>query len=69
MIYTIFRTSDIFGEYKPCEKAQKTYVDELCYSQYTIEINSLEELQELIKEVGEIIIDESTIEIYDDFRE
>lgn len=69
MIYTIFRTSDFLGENKPCEKAQETYVDELCYSRYTIEINSLEELQALINEVGEIIINEDTIEIYDEFRE
>lgn len=69
MIYKIYRTSDYYRKNKPCEKAQLTRFDELCYSEYTIEINSLEELQELIKEVGDIIIDESTIEIYDDFRE
>lgn len=69
MIYTIFRTSDFLGKNKPCEKAQFKRIDELCYSQYTIEINSLEELQALIHEVGEIIIDEDTIEIYDEFRE
>jgi hypothetical protein len=35
---------------------------------YTIEINSLGELQVLINEEGRIVIDEDTIEIYDDFR-
>ena len=69
MIYTIYRTSDFLGENKPCEKAQLKRIDEVCYRHYTIEINSLEELQALINEVGEIIIDENTIEIYDDFRE
>ena len=69
MIYEIYRTSDIFKEYRPCEKAELQSIDERGYSRYTIEINSLEDLQELIKDVGSIIIDESTIEIYDDYRE
>ena len=69
MIYTIHRTSDIFKEYRPCEKAELQSIDERGYSRYTIEINSLEELQALINEVGQIIIDDDTIEIYDDYRE
>lgn len=69
MRYTIYRTSDIFKEYRPCEKAELQSIDERGYSRYTIEINTLEDLQELIKDVGSIIIDENTIEIYDDYRE
>lgn len=69
MIYTIHRTSDWKGKNKPCKKAEPNGVN--CYNNptYIVEINSLEELQALINEVGQIIIDESTIEIYDDFRE
>ena len=69
MIYDIHRTSDWFKESKPCERAELQGEDELGYDKYTIEINTLEDLQELIKEVGKIIIDESTIEIYDYYRE
>lgn len=69
MIYDIHRTSDWFRENKPCEKAELKSLDEFGCSEYIIEINTLEDLQELIKEVGDIIIGESTIEIYDDYRE
>lgn len=69
MIYDIYRTSDWFRKNKPCEKAEFQGIDEYANNKYTIEINTLEDLQELIKEVDCIIIDESTIEIYDDFRE
>lgn len=69
MIYDIHRTSDWFRENKPCEKAELQSIDELGYSKYTIEINTLEDLQELIKEVDSIIIDKDTIEIYDYYRE
>lgn len=68
MIYTIYRTSDFLGENKPCKKAELQSIDEL-YRHYTIEINSLEELQALIHEVGEINIDEDTIAIYDSYIE
>lgn len=35
----------------------------------TIELRSLEELAEFIREYGQIVMDEGTIEIYDDYRE
>ena len=41
----------------------------LAKGQTTIELNSLEELLELSKRHGELIIDGETIEIYDDCRE
>jgi hypothetical protein len=34
-----------------------------------IEVSSLEELVNMTKEYGRIIIDENTLEIYDDYRE
>lgn len=69
MIFDIHRTSDWFRESKPCERAELQGEDELGCDAYTIEINTLEDLQELIKEVGDIIINESKIEIYDEYRE
>lgn len=35
----------------------------------TIEINTLDELMEFVKEYGQIVLDIDTIEIYDDYRE
>lgn len=35
----------------------------------TIEINSLDELMQLVHEYGDLIVSESEIEIYDDYRE
>ena len=69
MLYTICRTSDWFGENKPCEKA---YLHRSCdfENEWRIEINSIEELNELINDVGKcIILTRNTIEIYDDYRE
>lgn len=34
-----------------------------------IEINTLEELMELVRKEGEVIVSENIIEIYDDYRE
>jgi hypothetical protein len=34
-----------------------------------IEVSSLEELVNMTKEYGKIIINENTLEIYDDYRE
>lgn len=72
MIYTIYKTSTGSSQfYKPCKNAipKEGYKDEDEYKEYCIEINSLEDLQQLIKEVGEIIINDDTIEIYDSYRE
>ena len=37
--------------------------------QTTIEINTLDELMEFVKEWGDIVLSESGIQIYDDYRE
>ena len=71
--YEITRTSMLFSNNQPCDKA---YVGEVIeHGQWTkriwhIDINSLEELQSLIKEVGHsVIVGEDRIEIYDGYRE
>lgn len=65
MKYKISRTSDWWGcKTKPCEKAYKEN------DTWYIDINSLEELNELIGEVeSKVIIGGDDIEIYDDYRE
>jgi pectin methylesterase-like acyl-CoA thioesterase len=37
--------------------------------QATIEINTLDELMEFVKEWGDIVLSEGNIQIYDDYRE
>ena len=64
MKYEISRTSDWLGEKKPCAKAYKEN------DKWYIDINSLEELNELISEVeSKVIVGNNNIEIYDDYRE
>ena len=63
MKYQITRTSDWDGEEQPCKKA---ILEQDCW---VIEINSIDELQQLISEVGEIIVTHNSIEIYDTYRE
>ena len=68
MKYRVGRTSDFWGGNKPCSKAFTESTED--YPTYYIEINTLEELNELIREVGcQVIIDEDSIEIYDGYRE
>lgn len=72
MIYKITRTSDWHGEKKPCEGAYLHKAGTLEYgkeNEWHIAINSLQDLQNLIAEVGSIIINNENIEIYDDYRE
>ena len=68
MIYRIRRTSDSWDNIKPCSKAfRKESSDD---PRYYIEINSLEELHELMTEVDcGVIFHDDSIEIYDDWRE
>ena len=53
----------------PCDVAIP--IDEWDYEdyEYWIEVNTLEELIELTKEYGEIIVTPETLEIYDSYRE
>lgn len=63
MIFSIEKTSAPYSKKKPCKKAKKTK------DGFQIEINTLEELMELIKQEGQVIVSEGEIEIYDDYRE
>jgi len=72
MEYEIRRTSDSYHwiEERPCIEATKKVIDGRTF--WTIEINTLEELNYLAEKYGEIIIsmgDTPSIEIYDDYRE
>lgn len=62
--FEIYRSSDLFGKNKPCSKAYKE--DKSFY----VDIASLDDILDLIDEVGDIIINkEHSIEIYDCYRE
>lgn len=59
MEYEISRSSDWFGESKPCKNAYKSEV----INRWVIKISSLEELNELIEEVGcAVVINQDWIE-------
>ena len=67
MTFTITRTSDWNGDVQPCERAYWSEANE-CWK---IDINSLEELMDLIRDVEHNIVvsDDPEIEIYDEYRE
>lgn len=70
MKYKIERTSGYgYGETQPCKnayKGEKTEWEQIWY----IDINTLEELQQLIQEVRcRVIVGKTSMEIYDDYRE
>ena len=66
MEYGISRSSEWSEKVKPCKNAYKSE----SINRWVIEINSLEELNELIEEVGcAVIINQDWIEIYDTYRE
>jgi len=73
MKYKISRVTDYKGMKQPCKNAVcvRPYNEEnLEPGKWEIEINSLDELQELIAEAGtSVIIGKSAIQIYDGYRE
>ena len=70
MKYKLERTSDYGGSReRPCKKAYAEDCDEWLIPIWQIDINTLEELQDLIAEVGEVIVSKDSIEIYDTYRE
>lgn len=71
MKYKVERTSDYGGsKERPCKKAYKEGCDEWGIPFWYIDINTLEELHELIEEVrNPVIISNEHIEIYDGYRE
>lgn len=57
MVYKIYSIKNLTSHTKPCKNAYQTgmsYQNE--YPTWAIEINSLENLQELINEVGTIVL-------------
>ena len=75
MKFEIYRTSDCCIENPPCEGARLVREGSVSHNAvYEIEIETLEQLLELMQAVESPIIimgnyDEPTIEIYDDYRE
>ena len=72
MKFVITRTSDWSGITQPCKEAVCTHEmvnKDYDINRWEIDIKSLQDLYALINEVGRIIIDDDSIEIYDDYRE
>ena len=76
MIFRITKTSSYLhiDQPKPCENAKKIVeIDPVGHRElvrWEVEINTLEELLDLLKEAGyELIISDDYIEIYDAYRE
>lgn len=72
MKYRITRTSaGIHSTEPPCKHAyEEGGVDEYGEIIWFVNIENLEDLHNLINEVGHaVILDDTSIEIYDDFRE
>lgn len=68
MTYMITRTSDFYGEKKPCAGAFLVgYKGKMPL--WGIEIRSLEHLMALVKDEGPIIVGPNSLEIYDGYRE
>lgn len=64
MKFKVTRTSALINNGKPCDEA----VVDGKY-EYSVIINTLEELMAFIEKYGMIVLDEDKIEIYDDYRE
>ena len=75
MKFEIYRTSDWCRENPPCEGARLVRAGSVSHNAvYEIEIETLEQLLELMQAVEQPIIimgnyEEPVIEIYDDYRE
>lgn len=71
MKYKIERSSSAaYQVEQPCDKEYRGDDDEFSIPQWYIDIDSLEDLQELIEEVKcSLIVSKETIEIYDAYRE
>lgn len=63
MEFTVTRTSE-WSDKSPCEECIKNKENV-----WTVGINTLEELITFVQKYGTIVLDESHIEIYDDYRE
>ena len=80
MKFRITKSSDIFSGNKPCKEAYKencTSTNGVEFSDWFIDIYDLNDLLQLIKKYGEIIVSDYSgdpsaryeLEIYDDYRE
>lgn len=71
MKYRITRTSAFKSTEPPCKQAyEEGGIDKYGGMIWFVDIESLEDLHNLINEVGSaIILDDTSVEIYDDFRE
>ena len=71
MTYKIEQTSSYgYQEQAPCSKAYRGENNENNYPQWSVDINTLEELQALRDEVNKaLIVSKEHIEIYDAYRE
>ena len=73
MEFVIYKSSDIYGIKRPCEKAiLKKGIDVI--DRWIIKLDTLEELVDLNKKLKQPLIisrveDYNVIEIYDDYRE
>lgn len=70
MKYIITRTSDWSGKEQPCSQAFQDGTDKYGHPIWRVDINSLDDLQSIIKECdASVIVGLNDLEIYDDFRE
>lgn len=72
MRYKISRASDIFTRRKPCKEAvavihkeESKFTEPIIYTEYFVDINNFEELQNFINKYGRLVIDKDEITIYD----
>jgi hypothetical protein len=68
MRFEISRTSNWHGE-KPCEEAKPGPETSRGRATWWVDLDSLEDLLSLSVKYGELVVNENTIEIYDDYRE
>lgn len=61
--------ADWYNEGQNHRIENNVHVRDLIRKEWSIEINSLDELMALIAEVGHVVVTEVSIEIYDDYRE
>lgn len=70
MKYRINRTSDFFPAERPCSRASLAGSDQWGNPIWSIEVDTIKDLQDIIRETGHpVIVDNDSIEIYDDYRE
>ena len=76
MKFHIYRTSDFLSQEKPCPRAYSGECDKFDRHQWFIDIDTIDQLMELLDEISDDLIISRTlrqglpeIEIYDDYRE